>query len=170
MPGLFAALPRFLHITVKLSPHAEALRPFLDSLPAPFEWEIETPEIAATVNDALDARMQEKHATYMSQADVHKHVGNAAFNRKDRALAIEQYTLAINFARDASGTRRAEEEKTVSRQFTAVCLANRAAAYLMDGEDRNPEKALADSQEVERLHPNYAKGYAMLESFSPPQS
>jgi hypothetical protein len=157
-PGLLPALPRFLQISMKFAAHREALQPFLDSLPAPFSWDIETPEIAQTVNDAVDERMQQKFLQFMGAAEIAKAAGNNAFNSKDRRTALEQYTTAINRGWDASSVRPGTEQRKAAHKHMALCYANRAATHLLPGEDMNTEKAIEDSLQAEKYDPDYVKG------------
>ncbi|KAI0088702.1 hypothetical protein BDY19DRAFT_890733 [Irpex rosettiformis] len=159
MPGLSPGLPRLLQITIKLSHHRDVIAPFLDSLPAPFEWLIETPQLASAVGDMLDQRMQGKYASFMGAAEIAKTEGNRAFNAKEFKTAIDEYTKAIDRAWDAASSRQGTEDRKIAHRFMAVCYANRAAVYLLPGDESDVKKALEDCQNAERYNPDYAKGY-----------
>ena len=45
MPPLQPELPELMIIARKLGVHVSALAPFLDTLPAPFSWRLETPYV-----------------------------------------------------------------------------------------------------------------------------
>lgn len=158
-PGIERGLPRLLLITIKLSHHREALAAFLDTLPAPFKWSIEIPQFASKLDDYLDQRMRDKLASYMDAAEAAKAEGNRAFKEKDFKTAIEEYGKAIDRAKEVAFSDRGEEEAgQAARRLLAVCYANRAAAYLLPGDELDVEKALEDGQKAEKYNPDYAKG------------
>ena len=158
-PGIHRGLPRLLLITIKLSQHREALAAFLDTLPAPFKWSIEIPEFASKVDDYLDLRMRDKLGSYMDAAEAHKAEANRAFKEKNFKTAIEEYGKAIDRAKEVAFSDRAEEEAgQAARRLLAVCHANRAAVYLLPGDELDVKKALKDGQQAERHNPDYAKG------------
>ncbi|KAI0698107.1 hypothetical protein BC835DRAFT_1413251 [Cytidiella melzeri] len=159
VPGLHPCLPRHLQITMKLTQHRPYLQPFLDSLPAPFTWDIDTREVAQMTRDAIDNRMQERRSQYLAAAEAAKAEGNRAFNRQDRQMALGKYKEAIDRAWDAASLRPDTEDRLAAHRLMAVCHANRAATHLLPGEDADFSKALADSQDAEKYDPDYAKGY-----------
>ena len=150
-------LPRFLRITVKLAHHQSALRPFLDSLPAPFEWGMETPAAANERVDILDSRMQAKYKSYMSLADTAKVAGNDAFGHKDRDTALQKYSEATNLVTEALAQRPNDVQKRAANKLMAVCLSNRAATYLLPGDGSDAAKALEDAEKAERYDADYGK-------------
>lgn len=159
IPGFPAGLPRVLQITIKLSQHREAIAPFLNSLPAPFEWLIETPAMATQFGDLVDQQLQEKHTAFMGVAEIAKAAGNRAFTAKDFPKAIEEYTKAIDRSWDAATTLPQKTEQWhAAQRLMAMCYANRAAVYLLPGEHRDVKKALHDCQNAEQKDPDYAKG------------
>ncbi|KAI0698108.1 hypothetical protein BC835DRAFT_1269482 [Cytidiella melzeri] len=159
VPGLHPGIPRHLRITMSLTQHRPSLQPFLDSLPAPFTWDIETQEVAQMTRDAIDNQLHTKHLLFLAVAEAAKAEGNRAFNRKDRQTALKQYKEAIDRAWDAASLRPGTEDTAAAHRLMAVCYANRAATHLLPGEDADPSKALADSQIAEKYDPDYAKGY-----------
>lgn len=108
-PGMRPALPRYLTITAKLVQHRPTLEPFLNSIPVPFTWAIESPDIASAAMDELDVLMQHRYKQYMDIAQAAKAAGNDAFNRKDRAVAMAKYTEAISVVLDALSQRPTDQ-------------------------------------------------------------
>ena len=95
----------------------------------------------------------------MNAAEVAKTEGNRAFNAKDFKRAIAEYSKAIYRAEDVADSDRGEEEaEQAARRLLAVCYANRAAAYLLPGDESDVKKALEDSKQAETYNPDYAKG------------
>ncbi|KAI0088802.1 hypothetical protein BDY19DRAFT_946046 [Irpex rosettiformis] len=158
--GIRAGIPRFLQITAKLSQHREALAGFLDTLPAPFEWAIETPQLASLIGDIVDQQIQSEYTKSMDAAEAAKVRGNHAFNVKDSKTAIEEYTKAIYGAQWQAATLMAGVEgQKAAQRFLAVCYANRAAALLLPGDKLDAAQALKDSQCAESYDEDYAKSY-----------
>lgn len=74
--------------------------------------------------------------------------------KKDGTAAIKAYSDAIKCAVDALA-QNAEENTT--KATLAILHANRAAAYLLPGEDESSREALKDGDMAERYNPCYAK-------------
>lgn len=158
LPGIVSSMPRMLHISNKLQQHQSALEPFLNSLPAPFQWEIQSPLIAGAIDDLLDARWQLKYQQYMELAEEAKVAANNAFKVKDRATALKKYTETMDLVQDALLQRPGVEQRKTAEKLFAICLGNRAATYLMDGEGKNVSKALEDAKKAEVYDVDYGKG------------
>ncbi|CAA7267660.1 unnamed protein product [Cyclocybe aegerita] len=152
-------LPWFLLISIKLAPYVPVLKPFLDSLPAPFHWRVETREEAQGVNDGVHSLNEEGVRNGLVLAEKAKVVGNNAFSQKDRKAAVKAYGEALSWLLDVLAQKpdTADEEK--AKKLQAVCYANRAAAYLIPGEGINLRKALQDGKDAEKADPGYAKAY-----------
>ncbi|EAU88152.1 hypothetical protein CC1G_03824 [Coprinopsis cinerea okayama7 len=153
------ALPELLIISSRLAQQAEGLRPFLDSLPKPFRWRLETREEAQAVADGVFDLNKKNYKAYMERAEKAKASGNKAFVSKDRDSALKAYTTAIEALEDAVGEAASDEEEKKAKQFLAVCFANRAATHLLPGALCDPEKALKDGKNSEKADPLYVKGY-----------
>lgn len=155
-------LPWFLMIAIKLSPHANALKPFLDSLPAPFHWKIETPEEAQAVHEGVDDLNQKGVKNALTLAERSKAAGNKAFSQRDRKAALKAYTEALSYITNVLVQNPTPEDGVKVKKLQAICLANRAATYIIPGEGSDPEKALEDGKAAETADPTYSKAYAFL--------
>ncbi|KAI0080448.1 hypothetical protein K474DRAFT_1615593 [Panus rudis PR-1116 ss-1] len=159
LPPLQPALPELFLISIKLQPHADALRPFLDSLPKPFKWRVETPEEAQEVAEGVDAKNKVGVVKGLEKAEAEKSLGNQAIGRKDRKAAVTHYTKALEYLHHAAVQKPTEEQDMKIRKLLSVCLANRAAAWQLDGPGQDPKKALKDSQEALTFDNLYSKAY-----------
>lgn len=151
--------PSLLVIAYKLSPHVDALRPFLDSLPAPFSWRLETPEEAEGVGSGVHNLNVKGIAKATKRAEEEKRLGNEAIGRKDRASAVKHYSEAYEFLADAIAQNPVDGEKRDIKRAMAICLANRAAAWLMEGEGQDAKTALTDAERATTFDENYGKAY-----------
>lgn len=92
-----------------------------------------------------------------------KQKGNELFNAKDRQGAIHAYTDAVDRLMNALRSDPNREKNTEVGKLLAVCLANRAAAYLLPREDAHQDTddlhmAWKDGEIAIRADPSYAKG------------
>ncbi|KAI0065796.1 hypothetical protein BV25DRAFT_1595569 [Artomyces pyxidatus] len=154
-------LPQYLYLTQKFAPHIPTLRPFLDSLPAPFCWELERPEAAELHSEIAMMGREYRLEAYVKLAQTAKAAGNTAFAQKDREGAVKAYTEAIEQATIAIEEGASEEsvERSGVHLLLAVCLSNRAATYLLQGDDLDAHKALRDAEMAERSDKSYVKAY-----------
>ncbi|THH29493.1 hypothetical protein EUX98_g4696 [Antrodiella citrinella] len=159
MPPFSKSLPGLLLIALKLEPHVTTLRPFLDSLPAPFTWRLETPEEAGEVADSVDQMNKTGIAEGLRSGSRSKVLGNDAMKRKNRPDAVRHYTDAVGWLWGAASQKPDTKELKEIDALWSVCLGNRAAAYLMDGEGQDAAKALQDALEACKLNKDYAKAY-----------
>ncbi|CAL1709540.1 unnamed protein product [Somion occarium] len=153
------ALPGLFIIAHKLSPHVSALRPFLDSLPQPFSWRLETPEEAEEVAEGVHQKNRIGIAKGLQQAESEKALGNQAVARKNRDNAVKHYGEAIECLYNAWSQKPTEAETRKIKNLMSICLSNRAAAWLMEGVKRDPQKALKDAEEAIDRDPSYGKAY-----------
>ncbi|KAF4614920.1 hypothetical protein D9613_002768 [Agrocybe pediades] len=160
VPPLKPSLPLFLIVSIKFAAHAEVLKPFLDSLPAPFHWRFETAQEAEIVDDGVHELNKKGVKIGMELAEKEKASGNKAFAKKDRKAAIEAYSAAVGHTTDVLSQKPDIKEQEKATKLRAVCLANRAAAQLLPGDDMNAKSALEDGKAAETLDPSYAKAYA----------
>jgi hypothetical protein len=109
------------------------------------------------MNDIAYEGDQFRFQGYLKLAEKAKDDGNAAFAREDRSAAIEAYSEAMERMRDALEQNPDEEQVAKAVTFLAICLSNRAAAYLMDGEGMDAMKAVRDGEKAESVDPNYVK-------------
>ncbi|GLB35307.1 hypothetical protein LshimejAT787_0208720 [Lyophyllum shimeji] len=159
LPPLKPELPWFLLISIKFKQHLPDLKPFLDSLPAPFHWRLETQEEAENLKEGIWKLNEDGVRKALASADKMKSAGNAAFTRKDRAEAIKAYSRAIDALTDVlSMTPDIEDEKKAKKQL-AICHANRAAVHLLAGAGEDPKKAIEDGKSAQEWDHTYAKAY-----------
>ncbi|KAH9918843.1 uncharacterized protein B0H18DRAFT_882487 [Fomitopsis serialis] len=159
LPPNLPCAPSLRVIAYKLSPHVDALRPFLDSLPAPFSWRSETFEEAERVGLGAHSLSIQGVAKAIKRAEEEKQLGNEAIGRKDRTAAIKHYSEAYEFLADAIAQNPTVEQTRDIKRVTAICLANRAAALLLEGEGQDAKKALADAERAATFDENYGKAY-----------
>ncbi|KAH9483734.1 Small glutamine-rich tetratricopeptide repeat-containing protein 2 [Psilocybe cubensis] len=153
-------LPKFLMIAFKLTPHAETLKQFLDSIPQPFYWRFETRDEAQGVRDGVHDLNEQGVKDSMALAEHAKLRGNQAFSRKDRDSALKSYAEALRHIVDVLSQRPGPEEKTKATRLRAICYANRAATHMLPGTGQDPQKALADGKSAETVDPTYGKRQA----------
>ena len=91
------------------------------------------------------------------RAEEEKQLGNAAVGRKDRAAAVKHYSEAFEFLRDGAAQNPTAAEKRDLQKRMAVVLANRAAAWLLDGEGQDAKKALQDAELAVTFDEEYGK-------------
>ncbi|KAI0065750.1 hypothetical protein BV25DRAFT_1913196 [Artomyces pyxidatus] len=100
------------------------------------------------------------YEVYVDLAEEAKQAGNNAFAARDRAAAVKSYDDALEHLNACiCGFRRAKiKERTKRREgLGAIIFANRAAAYLLDGEGQDLMAALHDGQMAASMNPGYAK-------------
>jgi hypothetical protein len=160
LPPSRPSLPWDLMISSRLIPHLALARPFLESLPAPFHWRIETAEQAEEVSEGVHQKNVEVVSKGRKLGADEKAVGNAAFAKQDRKGAIAAYSRAVDaYVEALSSKPDAASEKDSKRQL-AICLANRAAAHLLAGEGVDAQAALEDGEAAAKVDPTYVKAYA----------
>lgn len=157
IPPLKPCLPWFLLISIRLQQHLPTLKPFLDSLPSPFHWRLETREEAEGLSEGIYQLNEKGVLISMDLAEKAKVVGNAAFSRKERPAAIKAYTEAIDHLLDVLSMKPDLEEETKAKKLLAICHSNRAATYLISGAGQDAKQALLDGQKAEKADPAYAK-------------
>ncbi|KAK1226657.1 hypothetical protein PQX77_010369 [Marasmius sp. AFHP31] len=136
------------------------LRPFLDTLPKPFHWLVESREEEQRVKDIAHAQRQELMAKCMAMGNRYKEQGNQAFKAGKRDEALQLYQAAIDAVYKiwGGGDPDKEQERKAYR-LIAMCYANRSAAWMIEGEGGDAEKALDAGKKAEHTDPGYAKGY-----------
>lgn len=159
-------LPWFLLVSIKLTPHAETLKPFLDSIPEPFHWRFESPQEAEGVHDGVHALNEQGVKDSMALAEKSKVTGNQAFSRKDRDVALKAYGEALGHVVDVLSQKPDPEKEKKAIRLRAICHANRAATHMLAGTGLNPQKALADGKAAENVDPSYAKACVFSSSAS----
>jgi hypothetical protein len=150
-------LPWQLLIATRLAPHLGLSRDFLDSLPTPFHWRIETAEEAESVASGVHRMNETGVATGLRLGEEAKKAGNTAFAKKDRAGALKAYTTAIDHYIDALSQRPDVEDEKKAKTQLAICFGNRAATYLLPGQGVDPKAALESAKRSEQTDSSYEK-------------
>lgn len=133
------------------------MKPFLDPLPAPFHWRLETREEAEGLSEEIHQLNVKGVVVSMELAEKSKLIGNTAFSRKERAAAIKAYTAAIEHLIDVLSMKPDLEEEAKAKKLLAICHSNRAATYLIPGVGQYANQALLDGKKAEKADPSYAK-------------
>jgi hypothetical protein len=158
-------LPNIFMISLRYKAHEEALKKYLDILPRPFTWRFETEEESRNVAAGLSDLNEQGIAIYRSRSETFKRLGNDAFKKKDRKAAVAAYTQAIDELEEALGLAQLElddEAKADAKKALAVCYANRAAAWTIDGPGSDAGKAVEDGYASERMNKTYLKSCDFL--------
>ncbi|KAH9915214.1 uncharacterized protein B0H18DRAFT_1042181 [Fomitopsis serialis] len=159
VPPKTPSIPHELWIGRDLSPHIDALLPFLDSLPSPFTWRLQ-PLDQVHGDVPVDPNVVESSiAKAIQRADEEKRLGNAAFGRKEKIAALDHYTKAHGLLADAAFRTLEREEKRQLTRSLAVCHANRAAAWLIEGTSQDAQNALRDAKQALDFDCDYGKAY-----------
>ncbi|KAI0042031.1 hypothetical protein FA95DRAFT_1576005 [Auriscalpium vulgare] len=152
------ALPTRMILSNAFLPHADALKPFLDTLPAPFSW---------TVSDAgLDAQDTPVFAKLELTAGKLNKTGGQYFRQERYADAVEASTDALKVLEHAtalwpqlvsSSTCRLRAALIINRTMARIC-------WLDDeeyGKDEGQWAVLRDAHAAEEADPTYLDGYLM---------
>ncbi|KDR80070.1 hypothetical protein GALMADRAFT_242294 [Galerina marginata CBS 339.88] len=163
-PSLQPYIPNLLLISTKLKQHEKALRPFLDSIPEPFEWHMMSPSVEEAGDEDKYFGSLKKFRKYLDLAIEKKNVGNKAFVMDNQERALKAYGEAIEFVQQAvNKTDKADDAREREAEtLLAICYANCSAARLLDGKKRNPDKALEDAKTSIEKDPYYGKAYIRL--------
>ncbi|KAK7683725.1 hypothetical protein QCA50_013101 [Cerrena zonata] len=120
---------------------------------------METPEEAEEVADGVDSCNKVGVVQGLKQAEAEKALGNQDLKRKQRTDAIKHYSEAVECLHDAWSQKPTDNQTKEIKNLMSVCLANRAAAWLMEGEGQDAKKALKDAEEAIEREPSYNKAY-----------
>ena len=153
-------LPNLLVLSNRLKDHEAALRPFLDSLPAPFEWRMIPRHLEEEAADFQYLKGQHDYSLYMRFAAEKKEEGNKAFAAKQGTEAVAAYEEAVRLLDKAriAIVEIDDESKKKLKNLHAICFANCSAARLLSGESRDPVQALACAKKAVVADEYYAKG------------
>ncbi|KAI0047329.1 hypothetical protein FA95DRAFT_1606134 [Auriscalpium vulgare] len=146
------ALPATMIIADLLAPHLPVLEPFLNSLPAPFTWQVAGP--GPSTGPPRDD-FPETYDGLIAFANERKESANKAYSIKLYELSAQGYGHGIE-ALSRAEVLEPQSMGPPERRLRAVLHANRAAAYLASGE---ASAALQDGCDAEKLDPSYLKGY-----------
>lgn len=114
-------------------------------------------EEAAEVAEGIYEKNKQGVTSGIRSAESEKALGNRAIARKDRTDAVKHYTEAIESLYSARVQNPTEEERKQVDKLFSVCYANRAAAWLMEGQGQDPNKALKDAEDAANFDEHYAK-------------
>jgi hypothetical protein len=88
------------------------------------------------------------------KATAEKVAGNTAYKRENRKGAVKAYTDAIGTMRDALVKAKvSDEEKRNGERLVAICFANRAVVYLLEGAGIDAQKAANDAKMAQEWDP-----------------
>ncbi|KAI0047326.1 hypothetical protein FA95DRAFT_1595755 [Auriscalpium vulgare] len=141
-------LPALLHFTAAFMPYAARLAPVLATLPAPMTYDIHSLEGARA--NTVD---------FTNMANSSRQRANEAYAGRDREAALMEYTFAVATLTIVLVEGHGAAEMARARTQLAVCLANRAAAYLLEGPGMDAQRALREGMGAERADASYVKGY-----------
>lgn len=171
VPPLKQALPNLLMVSLRFKQLETQLRKWLGIYPAPFSWRFETEQESRTVASGISDLNEKGFAVYYARSNEFKQRGNEAFKRKDRNSAVEAYTKAVEDLENALNLADLEvdsESQAEVQKSLAVCYANRAAAWCIEGPGMNAKKAVEDGLMSEKMDNSYAKAwvYVLTSRFS----
>lgn len=167
-PTMEPCLPNYLLLSTKLKQHEAALRPFLDSLPAPFGWGIAPRDLEETADEVHYYESLRAFELYLKLGSEKKEEGNKAFVAKNGILAVEAYEEAIDYFQKAlvKTSDVDDDMKNKAVGLIAVCYANCSAARLLQGKAMDAQEALEDAKCAIKWDEHYAKGFVVLISTS----
>ncbi|KAI0308538.1 hypothetical protein OF83DRAFT_1180693, partial [Amylostereum chailletii] len=96
---------------------------------------------------------------YLDLVQQCKDAGKLAYERKNRAGALDAFAAAVDHAMGALKESGNPAHRAGARRALAVCWANRAAALLMEGPGMDAKEALDHAQKAEVADPTYVKAY-----------
>ncbi|KAG6828672.1 hypothetical protein H0H92_007087 [Tricholoma furcatifolium] len=156
LPPLKPELPWFFMLSIKFAQHVADLKPFLDTLPKPFHWHLETLEEQATVKEGIFKLNEDGVRKSFDIANSLKAAGN------NRAEGLKAYGGAIDALVDVLSMKpdlEDEAKANKAKKLLAVCYGNRAATYIATGPGTSPTKAIEDGKSAEYWDAKYAKAY-----------
>jgi hypothetical protein len=160
------ALPECLHLTLNVKQHARAVRPFLDSLPKPFTWLVESEVLTNSIKEVSYTMSQLRFDGYIRLAQDLKEKGNESFGKGQRKAAVKAFKEGIVRCLEALNTNPSDEKEKGAVGLLAVLRSNLALTYLVPGEGMNARKALDVALAAENVCPSYAKAYVSANRYS----
>ncbi|KAI0042023.1 hypothetical protein FA95DRAFT_1564759 [Auriscalpium vulgare] len=147
-PSYTPALPSSLQVATIFTPHAAVLAPFLSALPAPFTYNIDTPEAAH--GQAL---------SYIMLAEGAQRLAKQALAERDGAFALRVYDEAVGLLEEVVMLGHGAALLARGRRMLAACLAGCASAYMLRGAGHDAAAALRCGQAAERADRAYMQAY-----------
>jgi len=105
------ALPECLYLTLNLKQHTPGIRPFLDSLPKPFTWLVESDIFTNFIKEASYTGSQLQFEGYIKLAQDLKGKGNEAFGKGQRKAAVKAFKEGIVRCLEALNTKPSDEKE-----------------------------------------------------------
>jgi hypothetical protein len=156
-------IPSTLGFHHNLTQHKASLKPFLDSLPWNCYHAFELAEVRNRMQEEGYEHGARQFRQYIEHATAIKDAGNAAYANKDPAMAIAQYSQAVEELEKLllKGISEEEERDWETTSLVAVCWANSSAAKMLEvpGNEKNLEGARLDAENAIASDAGYAKGY-----------
>lgn len=162
LPPLKPAMPSVLMISLLLQRFNPALRSWLDTLPPPFTWRFETEEESRSVSSGISSLNEKGFDIHLGRSSQFKQQGNEAFKKKDRTGAVDAYAKAIDELEEAlifADMKGDVDAQSQVKSALAVCYANRAAAWCIEGAGIDANKAIDDGKLSEEMDKVYNKAY-----------
>lgn len=136
---------------------------FLNTLPS-------APKVVYEAYNNKAARLEVSQLTtanllskLLKESEAFKEQGNRALKERNRDLAIEFYTKAVNhfsYLLPLTVAFKTEHKKLgeEASKLAAICYGNRAAAWMFENYSQEDAlKALKDSQQAQKHDPGYSK-------------
>jgi hypothetical protein len=150
-------LPGILVLHNKLSSHFASLSAFLNSLPAPFKWIIQSNSEAEELADEVFERHRGSFDVFLDKAEQSKSRGNAAYKSNTRVEALAMYDEAMEFMTMACSRLLEKDEEQKAMRQLAIIQTNMAATHLLPGKGQNTLKAYSCARRAEDYDPSYPK-------------
>ncbi|KAF8155611.1 hypothetical protein B0H34DRAFT_714033 [Crassisporium funariophilum] len=157
------SIPNTLCFSFNLTQHQDALLPFLNSFPFPFNFIFEPAELSQRIKEKTFVHHEIRFKRYMKIAQELKDAGNTAYAQKNREEAIKAYAKAVaHLEKTMFAAAEGDERETEVKAMMAVCFANSSAARMIPGEGFDAAEAVKDAEAAIESDANYAKAYIRL--------
>jgi hypothetical protein len=140
----------------------QGLWPFLDTLPEPFTWLVESDSFTNIIYTGRQSQFE----GYSNLAQDLKGKGNEAFSKGQRKVAIKAYKEGIARCIEALNTQPSDEKEKGTVGLLAVLRSDFAATYLLPGEGIDAKKALDIALDAEYACPSDAKACVSANCYS----
>jgi len=159
-------IPENVCFSYNLMQYQAALQPFLSTLPMRYVFEpLELRNLFLEEGYAEGAQLFRRSIEIVTSV---KEQGNEAFAANDRIAAVILYEAAVEDVEKLllKGMSHEEDRQREAKALLAVCLANCAAARMLEipGHERDLEGAKANAESAIAADPGYAKGYVITKA------
>ncbi|KAI0310339.1 hypothetical protein OF83DRAFT_1178658 [Amylostereum chailletii] len=136
------------------NPYPEAAEPA-----AVLKWMLETANVRAA--DIAEKKLghEFRGAKCLELAEQCRAAGVFAYTKKNRPCALDAFARAVELAERALREANNPAQRAAARRMMAVCLANRAGAYLANGPGMDAKEALRDAEKAAKADLTYVKAY-----------